>query len=149
MSAASPAATSGQTVTVASKFPLPIRLHLQKKITAREVTADGTVRAAEAYVKDGNKTFVVDGCARRVGEDTDKTIVGGFALTHGVPADFWEAWVKQNEEFPPYANGLIFAAPKNGTADGMARERKDFRSGFEPLDPKHWPAEFVGVKADA
>ena len=141
-----PAPTSSGTVTVASKLPFPLRLQLQKPVKRVERDAGGT-HEVESYVKTG-KTVVIQGCARPVGVDSDKHLVGGFALTHDVDADFWAEWVKQHEGFEPLEKGLIFAAPKGGT-QSEAKNRRDLVSGFEPLNPSRPPAEFSGVTPDA
>ena len=58
----------------------------------------------------------------------------GYALTFGVPRDFWEEWLKANERNPLVRNGHVFAAKSQADAKSMAREHREFASGFQPLN---------------
>ena len=138
-----PAPNPAATICVASKLPFPLRLELQRS-TARMERDSGGEHRVESFVKTG-KFFIIDGCARPVNADSEKHLVGGFALTHGVDAEFWAEWVKQNQGCAPLDNGLIFAASKSGYVADKAKEMKGLRSGFEPVDPKNLPKEFVSV----
>jgi hypothetical protein len=79
----------------------------------------------------------VHGNAVANGRHAEHQIVGGmegFALTFGVPADFWDRWLAQNADSDAVLNGLIFAHGKHGHAEGQAREKAgETRSGFERL----------------
>lgn len=61
-------------------------------------------------------------------------VIGGHGLT-SVDKAFWDAWVKDNSSFVPYARGMIFAKDNEREANAVARERKDEKTGFEGLDP--------------
>jgi hypothetical protein len=66
--------------------------------------------------------------------DFDRAIVGGYALTPGVPRDFWDRWLAQNKAMPYVTNGIIFA---HATADGVrskARDGAKIQTGLEPID---------------
>jgi hypothetical protein len=141
MSDVAVASKSSSTVSIASKLPFPLRLQLQKSLSRVEDAFGGGVREVETRIKYG-QTIVIDGWARKVGEDTDKHIAGGFALTHGVDADFWNEWKKQNAGFAPLENGLIFAAGKESVIADKAKEMRSLKSGFEPADPANVPDEF-------
>lgn len=81
----------------------------------------------------------IAGSARPVGvplpEDAPQVVVGGYALTQGVPAQFWEAWLAQNKDAPFVKQKLIFAHEKAGNAVGEAKEKREVLSGFEGLNP--------------
>jgi hypothetical protein len=36
---------------------------------------------------------------------------GGYALTEGIPKDFWERWLRQNKDAPCVVKKLVFALP--------------------------------------
>ena len=57
---------------------------------------------------------------------------GGFALTHGIPAEFWETWLEQNKLADYVKNNMIFALDRAGARD-KSRELGELKSGMEPL----------------
>jgi len=66
-------------------------------------------------------------------------IEGGYAITRGIPADFWEKWAEQNKlaDFfvPPDGceHGAIFAYPDLDDVISAAREQEKYLTGMEPL----------------
>jgi hypothetical protein len=62
-------------------------------------------------------------------------IVGGYALTPGVPAEIAKTWVEQNKDNPMVKNQVIFIMDKAEDAKAKAKEQVSVRSGLEPLDP--------------
>jgi hypothetical protein len=58
----------------------------------------------------------------------------GYALTPGIPRDFWERWEKDNANSPLITGKHIFAASSETRAVGMAREYREFKSGFQGLN---------------
>lgn len=58
----------------------------------------------------------------------------GYALTPGVPRDFWEKWKSQNERNPVLVNRMVYAHSTEDAAVGQAREYKELRSGLEGLN---------------
>ena len=73
-------------------------------------------------------------------------IVGGHGLTNGVPKDLFEAWLKKNHALQFVRNGLVFMHDNAKSAESIAKERRNTRSGLEPIDPT---APNSGVKMDA
>lgn len=63
-------------------------------------------------------------------------IVGGYGITEGVDAAFFEAWKKTYADSPAVKNGLVFAHGKTGDVEAQAREQAEIRTGLEPLDPE-------------
>ena len=57
----------------------------------------------------------------------------GYALTTGIPRDFWERWLHDNERNPIVLNRHVFAQGTEARAVANAREFKDFKSGFQGL----------------
>jgi hypothetical protein len=61
--------------------------------------------------------------------------IGGFAMTHGVDADFMAAWLTANKELDMVKKNLIFTCPKPADAAAAATDLREAKSGLEPLDP--------------
>ncbi len=128
-------------VTIACKLPNGMLLQL---FDIREVTETGpggyrhthklaTPRREEQYVVRGTGEFR--------GFDSKKAhdLVAGYALTHGIPKKFWDAWVKQTGQYlDAVTNRFIFAYAKPADAAAAAKDvgsDRTQRTGFEPLDP--------------
>jgi hypothetical protein len=128
-------AKTGSTVTVACKVPNGVVLQLCQKVEWDEETPSGS-RKRVRYDKTG-ETFVVRGPAVPYGNPNVAAtpLVGGYALTPGVPEDFWKAWLEQNKTTDMVTSGMIFAHGKVADTRAEAREKKDLRSGLEPLVP--------------
>lgn len=62
-------------------------------------------------------------------------VVGGYGLTSGVDAQFWEKWLEQNRDHDAVRNKLIYACASPETAHGMAEDRSEILSGLQPLVP--------------
>lgn len=58
----------------------------------------------------------------------------GHGLTEDVPADLWDAWVKEHAESKLVTGGFIFAVKSEREAKAKARGNKDNKSGHEQLD---------------
>lgn len=134
---ASPELTGGETLTVACKHPGGLVLQLFDWAEATEIGPAGprTVRVARKtgapiIVKGPAKSFF-DADHRR-GIDFD--LEGGYALTPGVPAEFWRLWLEQYRTSDLVRNKVVFAADPT-SAKSWAREHEKLRSGFEPIDP--------------
>jgi hypothetical protein len=131
-------------VTVACKLPHGLKMRLFREEDYQEPTAGGVMRISKRWVPLPD-AVTVRGVATEVNAPIDPRkpppplIVGGYALTPGVDADFWAAWLKANAEFDAVKNKLIFAYEKHDTTEGKARENASRRSGLEPLDPTRLP----------
>lgn len=62
-------------------------------------------------------------------------VIGGYGLTEGVPADFFEAWLQTYADSPAVTNGLVFAQENAADVRAQALDQADIRTGLEPLDP--------------
>jgi len=68
----------------------------------------------------------------------DSDIVGGHGITEDVPKEFWDAFVaKYGGFFVPLIKGLIFAHDRTQSANAMAKERRNEKTGLEGLNPKN------------
>jgi hypothetical protein len=135
------AAKSSATVCVACKIPNGLRLQLQTE-TPRIVDTPTGPKEVKFWVK-GGKTYNVHGPAYPVappaGYPRQPMIEGGYAITRGIPADFWNAWWEQNKEAdycraPDGSDqGFIFAYPDLDDAVAAAVEHEALLTGMEPL----------------
>jgi hypothetical protein len=124
---------AGNTLTVACKLPHGLVLQNSRAIM------DG--KKVLKWIKEGPEV-VIKGCATHVGQPITKEIASGFALTHGVDAEFFRTWIEHHAEFPAVKEGLIFAYETAEAVAGEAKDKAELESGFEPLDPDKMPAEF-------
>lgn len=124
-------------VTVVCKIPTGVVLQLCAKEEYVEEGLNGS-RTRTRYNKVG-RTFIARGPASPNGQVprgyVRPALAGGYALTPNIPQDFWEAWLEQNADNPIVVNQMIFAQGKRGNAIAEAREKKDLKSGLEPMDP--------------
>jgi hypothetical protein len=61
-------------------------------------------------------------------------IVGGYRITPNVPAEFWEEWIKQNEELDAVVNGMIIWHKDMEELRAMCLDRKKELSGMQAID---------------
>jgi len=134
------------TVTVACKLPHGLYLDVVDPSVFDGIDPKVGVVARPI---DESSRIRINGCARPVGvplPDDAPQIVGGYALTPNVPADFWEKWLSQNKNAPYVKANLIFAHEKAGSVVGEAKDKRGVRSGLEGMDPDK-PAP--GIERDA
>lgn len=129
--AAAKTSAAGAKVTVACKLPHGLRLRIFKMVDSNENVAGNTLRTVKRAEQVGEEV-VIKGAAVEHGKD--KALTDGFALTPGVDKEFWDEWLAQNKDAAYVKSGMIFAAPTRDAVEGEAGERKDQRSGLEPLD---------------
>lgn len=133
------AKSKGRTVTVVCKHPNGLQLQLQREVPGHEQTPMGR-KDIVLNVKTGRVYFVKGpaypngqipkGFPRRAPGDEH-----GVALTKGIPADFWDEWLKQNKDAPYVLDGTIYAFSDVESAMDKAQELEDEKSGLEPIDP--------------
>lgn len=122
------------TVTIACKLPNGLHLDLPSKAgqPPRRVTVRGF--AAESLDDPRPRHRTVDG-VMHYEPLGPALVVGGYALTSGVPEEHWHEWLATHDQMDIVTKGLIYALPKLDDAQAKARERKDERSGLEPVNP--------------
>lgn len=141
----------GSTVTVACKVPMGLVLKLYKKTRQHEPVMGGGSREIDAYVPDhSQRTYIIHGNSHPQDKSPIAQIADSFALTHGIPKAFWDAWLEQNLESDMVRNGLIFAHVEGASVAAEAREKASERSGLERLDPTkvHKDGETVIERAE-
>lgn len=134
--ARNPISTTGPTVTVGLKLPNGFILRLQVCEEVPYSSRDGEIRYRKEWHPDhSQKTWVLKGNAVAIGEQPKCLVVKGFAMTSGIPKDFWELWLEQNPELELVKQGLILAHDDPDDARDEAKERGgEIRSGLEPLN---------------
>ncbi len=121
---------------VACKLPNGMVLQLQRKESYWEDTPSGAKERLR-FVKEGRQ-IVVCGPAYPVmpprGYPRQFPQEGGFGLTFGVDAAFFEQWIEQNKDAPYVVNGMIFGAYSEEDLRAQCRELERRKSGLEPLE---------------
>jgi len=136
-SAPSDPATGTDTVVCYCKMPGGIILRAGEWYTRTEGGVGGVVREVKEW-RQTKEAFTVAGPAVPYGQHAKVPVVGGYAMTVGVPRDLWEAWLADNKESQLVKNNIIFASPKVDYA-GKARELEGTKTGLEPLNRGHDP----------
>ena len=116
------------TVTVGCKLPHGLVITLQK--TRKDAPIGGGPNAGGEPVT----TYFPVGEQITLNGTNSSNVIGGYGLTD-VDAEFMREWMKQNADFPPVMNGLIFYQDKADKAADQAREMSDVQNGMEPLNP--------------
>lgn len=129
---------SARTVIVCCKVPNGMRLQLQKETQVREPKADRSGYEIATYMTPTGRPIFVNGPAYPVGTPPDgfprqPEIEGGYALTFGIPREFWDKWLKQNEKASYVESNMIFACASVDDAKAKGRENEKRLSGLEPL----------------
>jgi hypothetical protein len=132
-SASRPLATGAATVVVACKIPQGHKARLHVGYESTEVM-QGLTHKIKKFRPTGEE-FIFKGPARAQNEGPRVVTSSGFALTFGVPADFWDKWYDQHKELDAVKAGLIFAYERRADVQDAAKERKDIKTGLERIDP--------------
>lgn len=135
-SRATPPASSGETVTVACKMPNGVVLQLFDMVPYSPghgfpETTRAMPRPSAKVVLNGN---AIDYDKLRRDQGMDRMIIGGYALTPGVPREFWEEWLRVNKDSALVLNKVVFAADSETRARDQAKDQRHIQSGLEPID---------------
>jgi hypothetical protein len=125
-------ATGTETVTVALKHPTGLVLECFREEAGSEPVLGGGMRKVAVWRSTGQQ-YVVHGTRVPAGATPNYPIVAGYALTHGVPKEVWETWLKQHKDSPVVLNHLIRAYASGEDAAAFAKDHEATRSGLEPL----------------
>jgi hypothetical protein len=120
-------------VTVACKIPNGLILRLYEMVDTQEPVSGGGTRTVKVARQKGER-IDIKGPAAPVGQLPKAQVHAGYALTPGVDADFFAAWLQQNAGHPAVMNRLLFASEKLDTVSKVADEYKTVKSGLEPLN---------------
>lgn len=122
------------TVTVACKIPNGLILRLFEMVDTTEVMPNGHRTIKKAQPK-GSPVQIAGYSHEFMQAPRSALASGGYALTHGVDADFWEEWLNQNRDADYVRNGLIFAQEKTADVRAQAKEHRDVADNQGPLVP--------------
>lgn len=126
------------TVTVACKMPNGLILELTELFDHTEPLPGGGTKTVPMHRRTG-KRVTIAGPAAPAGMAPKAPVMGGYALTHGIDADFWKQWLEQNKHSDLVRNKMIFAHEKQDSVEGRAREQAELRSGLEPMSQERDP----------
>lgn len=149
---AKPRQVAGSTVVVGSKLPNGLVLRVFNMEEFSEPVLGGGSRSSKRARQDvAAGEYVLNGTAIDLGEVgrgnlPRHRIAGGFALTAGIPKDFWERWLEQNRRSDLVRNNLVFCHATEEGAFSMGLEREKLKSGLEPLDPDNPPADVRRIR---
>jgi len=130
-------ATGTDTITVACKLPsgLWLRVFRQSEVDVPISGMPGQFRK-ETQSRLVGAPFRIAGAAQPVGAAPRALVVGGYALTTGVPRALWEEWLEQNRDSAIVRNSIVYAMDTREEAHDRAVEQEEVRSGLEPIDPR-------------
>ena len=75
-------------------------------------------------------------------------IVGADHASNEVDAEFWDAWIKSNADFPAVKSGAIFVAKDERSLKAIAAENKKRKTGLEPMRTDGKDERATGVTTD-
>jgi hypothetical protein len=141
-------AYGANTVTVACKIPHGVWLQLHEWTEATEPHPLTGTRQVKVASKVG-KPVQIKGYRGLpfTGPIPGIETLGGYALTYGVPRDFWEKWLEQNQSLLIVKNQLIFAHNEKASIKDFSRGNETVKSGFEPIDPDNPNLKMNGKSA--
>lgn len=125
-------------VTVAAKLPHGLVMRIFEMVETQEPVMGGGFRAIKV-ARERPERVTLNGFAHAQNKAPNAPQIEGFAMTHSVDKDFWDAWLAQNNTSDIVKNGLIFAHEKTGNTEANAKNNKDVRSGLERLEPTKLP----------
>jgi hypothetical protein len=120
---------------------MPLVLQLHEPQTIKTQGSFGTVEEKRFFPVEDAK-FTVNGAAYAHDRGPRCRMFGKFAVTEGVPEDFWHKWMEQTGKYhPAVKNGLIFAMPDLDRLEGQATDLKAHTkvTGLDRLDPNNLP----------
>lgn len=125
-------------VTVMSRYPHPLHLAVYDigAIKARKGTMDSTV----PFPKD---RITIKGAVNDRDYHRKDNVLLGMAGKTQVPAEFWEAWVKQNENSPLVKGNIVFAEVTEERAEDKKAELAEEKTGLEGIDPDAMPIDGI------
>ncbi len=128
---------SNDTVTVACKHPSGLSLRLFEMRPVVEAIPGGTREVMMAHLVD-HPPVKINGYAAEAGKmpTSGAELAMGYALTAGVPAEFFDKWLKQNATHDLVVNGLIFAASSVGSVKAQTRENEKRWDGLQPMEQR-------------
>lgn len=148
---ASPVQAKGNvdTVYVACKLPNGIVLQCDEMVEHREPVMGGGFKEVKVARRTG-ETYRIAGNALDVEKikagEINHLVIGGFAITPGIPKEFWDRWYEQHKHMDIVKGGHIYAHTQDASVRDYARDGQKLRSGLEPIDAENPQAIVRGIK---
>lgn len=129
---------SRATITVASKIDMDIEIRLCKPKEARVTGQFGST--VETINVPYGESYVIRGTSYPVGTvpkgfRKQPELAEDYALTHGIPADWFKEWLEQNAETDMVKNRMIFAAADSSEVESIGSDFRKLTSGLGPMVP--------------
>jgi hypothetical protein len=129
---------SNETVTICSKLPMQYILQLHAPVERVIQAHGGTVRETIHLPRNSTPSkptrFIIEGCSFAQNKGPHQQIQNGYAITHGIPKDFWDEWLSQYKEMDIVKNGFIFAHKESNSVTQHTKDMANEASGFERID---------------
>lgn len=135
-----PKGAASDIVVVGCKLPNGLVLNLDRYVPIGP-PEKGQIRREVSRVG----PFTLRGWAHERDKAPPADMVGGYALTP-IPRDFWEEWLKRNEDSDLLRDGLIFAGESLARAKAEAQEKAAIPLMYAPARPGDVPG--VGIATD-
>jgi hypothetical protein len=143
-----PQAATG-TVTVACKLPNGLYLDIGRKGDTAGFTRRFEVRGpAQQENTDMRPRGRMPDGTMMLHHKQPVVTPGGYALTSGIPEDFWLQWLEEHKEMEIVKKNFIFAMPRPADAAARAREQAELRTGLEPISQDKPAPGITRVTAD-
>lgn len=123
---------AAKTVTVCCKYPSGILLRVFQNIDVPVPVPGGGIRS-EKQAQQVGPAVKINGPGAPVNRSSPHEIAGGYAMTFGVDADFFERWLDQNRDSDLVKNRLIFVAPSREDARAISEEHADVQTNIGGL----------------
>ena len=128
-----PPSYAGGKKVAACKIPSGVILRAFRFSTHPEPVLGGGVRDVKIAEQVGAGVRV-NGPAHAFGAMPQFRIVGGYAITEGIPEDMVEAWLRDNKDSMIVRNEMIAFFKDLDSAVSFAKGNRKERSGLEPLE---------------
>lgn len=125
-------------ITVACKLPHGLQLQLYDMEEGSEPVMGGGTKTVKRAVALGD-SVKLNGVAVPFGKMPNYMIVGGYALTPNVDAQFFRRWMNDNQDSPIVKNKLILVHEDQVNVTDAAKDHDSVRSGLEPITPDKDP----------
>jgi hypothetical protein len=139
--------SAGAKVTVACKMPNGFWLDGFRSKQVQEAILGGGSREVTQYFRTGDRIRIFG----TNNAPPQNLALGGYALTHGVDKELWDAWLELNKTGDMVRNNIVFAYEKAEMTLGRAKEHRKQATGTEPIDPRnpqaHMPKSPMGQQA--
>lgn len=123
-----------KTVTVGLKSPNGLILRLFQFDEVVENTPSGPRVFKQSFpIIDAGTVELKGYGGAAFGIKQDHRIIGQYALTTGVDAEFMREWMKQNEKHELVKNKLIFIHADEASAADQGRDQREVWDGLNPL----------------